>query len=72
MIKIKSKVIIFNLLVLTGLLLDYIIPHMTDYQAVLPPKVYAIMVVVMPIINIVLRFINPNVSPIVSKDDATQ
>lgn len=70
MIKIKSKVIIFNLLVLTGLLLDYIIPHMTDYQAVLPPKVYSWMVMVMPIINIVLRFVNPNVSPIVSKDNA--
>lgn len=70
MIKIKSKVIIFNLLVLTGLLLDYIIPHMTDYQAVLPPKVYSWAVVVMPIINIVLRFVNPNVLPIVSKDDA--
>lgn len=68
MIKINSKVILFNLLILTGLLLDYIIPHLTDYQAILPPKVYAIMVAVLPIINIILRVVRPSVLPIETKD----
>lgn len=67
--KINSKVIWLNLLVLSGLILDYVIPHMSDYQSILSPHIYSVMVAVLPILNIILRMYKPNVEPISKKDD---
>lgn len=68
--KINSKVIWLNLLVIVSLLADYLISHMTDYQALLSPHIYAVMVAVLPVLNIILRVVSPSALPIEKKDDA--
>ena len=62
--KINSKVVIANLIVLAGLLLDYLIPHISDYQPFLSPHAYSVICALLPILNIVLRVVRPSVVPV--------
>ena len=62
--KINSKVVIANLIVLAGLLLDYLTPHISDYKPFLTPHAYSVIVAVLPILNIVLRVWRPSAVPV--------
>lgn len=64
MIKINSKVIWFNLIVIVGMILDYVIPHMSDYQPFLSAKTYTATVLILNVINIILRVVRPSIQPI--------
>ena len=62
--KIHSKVVIANLIVLAGLLLDDLTPHISDYQPFLTPHAYSVICALLPILNIVLRLVRPSTIPL--------
>jgi ABC-type Na+ efflux pump permease subunit len=57
--KISTKAIIINLIIMMGAFLDYLTPHISDYQTIIAPHTFALIVGALPFINIIWHQLQP-------------